>query len=37
MFLELDDSAYTRRRLDLLRTKGSDRQREFLTQVRGKY
>ena len=33
-FLELDDSAYTRRRLDLLRTKGSDRQREFLGQVR---
>ena len=33
-FLELDDSAYTRRRLDLLRTKGSDQQREFLTQVR---
>ena len=34
MFLELDDSAYTRHRLDLLRTKGSDRQREFLTLVR---
>ena len=34
MFLELDDSAYTRRRLDLLRTKGSDRQREFLRLVR---
>lgn len=34
MFLELDDSAYTRRRLDLLRTKGSDQQREFLRQVR---
>ncbi|MCY3820253.1 MAG: hypothetical protein OXH52_12955 [Gammaproteobacteria bacterium] len=33
-FLELDDSAYTRRRLDLLRTRGSDRQREFLSQVR---
>ena len=33
-FLELDDSAYTRRRLDLLRVKGSDRQREFLGQVR---
>lgn len=33
-FLELDDSAYTRRRLDLLRSKGSDRQREFLSQVR---
>lgn len=31
---ELDDSAYTRRRLDLLRHKGSDRQREFLSQVR---
>ena len=33
-FLELDDSAYTRWRLDLLRTKGSDRQCEFLRQVR---
>ena len=33
-FLELDDGAYTRRRLDLLRVKGSDRQREFLEQVR---
>jgi len=32
--LELDDSAYTQRRLSLLRTKGSDRQREFLTKVR---
>lgn len=34
VFLELDDSAYTQRRLALLRTKGSDRQREFLTKVR---
>ena len=33
-FLELDDSAYTRLRLDLLRIKGSDRQQEFLRQVR---
>ncbi len=33
-FLELDDSAYTQYRLDLLRTKGSDRQRTFLNQVR---
>ena len=33
-FLELDDGAYTRQRLELLRTKGSDRQREFLSQVR---
>ena len=33
-FLELDDSAYTQRRVGLLRIKGSDRQRAFLQQVR---
>lgn len=33
-FRELSDSAYTRLRKNLLRTKGSDRQREFLESVR---
>ena len=35
-FRELSDSAYTRLRKSLLRSKGSDRQREFLESVRNR-